>query len=723
MSKRNTTIFLLFLIASGLAAGGLLTTCTYKAVQPPLDGQPVHLTLLQTSDIHSRLLPYTMTVGRVDLGLGLNPANAPFGGAARVATIIKREREKAGRVLHIDCGDPFQGAPIFNFYKGEAEFLSLAEMGTDVMVLGNHEFDAGITSLADKLDRFTNFPVLASNYAFRDSTFPGVEDLGRLIKPYVIFNLQGLKVGVIGVGDFNTINTILESGNRYGIVPLNYIETTQFYINLLRPQVNVIIVASHIGLTSDQELIEKTSGIDVLLGGHLHIVLHPSKGLLDCAYGVDGLGAPCTPRTVVLSHAGAFAKYVARLDLVFSQTDPSDLNNWEVVSNEFMLFPVDSTVAEDPVVADMLDDYVWEMDQVLNKDQVIAYAPSKVIRYATEGGDSPLGNLVSTAMWLRTGIETDLAFTNSTGIRSDLPAGPVTVETLINVFPFDNTITTMFLTGAELFELFDYAAHRTTIRGCKTQVQVAGMTVKMRCGNCPEGQFGCVEMIPDGNGGYLREIFVAGQRVDEFDVYEIATNDYVAQGGSGYTMLRRNTSQVNSGVPQRDALIDYMRGAKPCVDPVPCESDADCPESAICACSGMWIWDEAMGLCAADAACSDEEGKRCVLDACVRDLAAYYAQLQVEGLQGSTEADAIACTWMNWAADECSDLACVGVSGGNLCWANEECAPEPACTAGTTCCKAPGASDVQSGLCTCSDKCDGVFVTGMEDGRIDILTD
>jgi 5'-nucleotidase/UDP-sugar diphosphatase len=719
--KKKVLIPVLAGLVLGAAALALFSAhCTYKGEVPPIDGQPVQLTILQTADIHSRLLPYYMDVGRVDQDLGLNPAHAPFGGAARVSTIVKREREKAGRVLHIDNGDPFQGAPIFNFYGGEAEFRCLSEMGTDVMVLGNHEFDRGVWNLSQKIEDFANFPVIASNYIFRDSTFPGVNDLGRLIKPYVVFNLQGLKVGVIGVTDYSTVNTIFETGNSYGITPMNPAETTQFYINLLRPQVNVIIVATHIGLTNDEELIERTSGIDVLLGGHLHIVLHPSKGILDCAYGVDALGAPCTPRTVVLSHAGAFAKYVARLDIVFGQTDPLDRNNWEVVSNDFTLFPVDATVQEDPVIADMLLDYEWDMEKVLNTDQIIAYAPQDVTRFGVNGGDSQLGNLVSTAMWLRTGIETDMAFTNTTGIRSNLPAGPVTVETLINVFPFDNTIATMFLTGTEVFELFDYAAYRTAIRGCKSQVQVAGMTMKVRCGNCPDGQFGCIEEIPDGSGGYLREIYVGGERVEPFGVYEIATNDYVAQGGSGYSMLRRNTSQVNSGIPQRDALIDYLRGGKPCIDPVPCTTDADCPEKAVCACGGQWVWNEAAATCLDNQGCANENGKFCVLEQCVLDLADLYTSINAAWIDNAADAE---CDWRNWAAEECAGLACVGVTGGNRCWTGADCPIDASCASGVTCCKGPGSTEVQAGSCTCAESCDPVLATGMEDGRIQILTD
>ena len=83
------------------------------------------LTLLHTSDIHSRLLPYDYAPIKTDIDLGIVPEAGPFGGATRIATILRRERARADRVLHLDSGDSFQGAPIFNVNFGEVEFRFL----------------------------------------------------------------------------------------------------------------------------------------------------------------------------------------------------------------------------------------------------------------------------------------------------------------------------------------------------------------------------------------------------------------------------------------------------------------------------------------------------------------------------------------------------------------------------------------------------------------------
>ncbi|MBX7197681.1 MAG: 5'-nucleotidase C-terminal domain-containing protein, partial [Sandaracinaceae bacterium] len=464
------------------AGGG----CTTSEPPPGIKGQ-VHLTLIHTSDIHSRLFPYNLQIGQVDSGLGLGASGsiANVGGVARISHIIGRERARAERVLHLDGGDCFQGAPIFNFYSGEAEVRALSAMGTDAMIVANHEFDRGALNLGLQLQNWADYPVLAANYLLEDPSQPGASPLGSIIQPFTVFNLQGLKVGVIGMGNLSSITSIFEAPNRLGITPLNTREVAQFYVDLLRPTVDVIVFVTHLGLEVDEDMISNTTGIDVVLGGHNHIVLQPPKTVRDCsahfdeakqqyyielASAEDSAGNAgettskvrryCTPRDVVLEHSGAFAKYVGRLDLVLSnepddfKDDPShpydSLNGFEVLTHEYKLFPVTEKEPDDPIVKQTLEPYGQGLDSLANLELLVGYALDGSKRNSTTGGDSPLGNMIATAAWLRLGIQTDFALTNTTGIRADLVPGPVTVEQMFNIFPFDNSITKMQLSGVEV---------------------------------------------------------------------------------------------------------------------------------------------------------------------------------------------------------------------------------------------------------------------------------
>src|SRR6185369_4917043 len=96
-------------------------------------------------------------------------------------------------------------------------------------------------------------------------------------------------------------------------------------------------------------------------------------------------------------------------------------------------------------------------------------------------GDSQVGNMVATAMRLRREAEADFALTNSLGIRADFESGPLTLESMYNVFPFENSITTMFLSGQEVQQMLDFVAARSAERGCRTQSQVAGIYFDLVC--------------------------------------------------------------------------------------------------------------------------------------------------------------------------------------------------------------------------------------------------
>jgi 5'-nucleotidase len=719
-------------IAGGTALACMAAPGCGQTAQPAvqLKGQ-VHLTLIHTSDIHSRLFPYNAQLGQVDAGLGLGEANTVvnIGGAARVSHIVGRERARSSRVLHLDGGDCFQGAPIFNYYSGEAEVRTMAAMGTDAMIVANHEFDRGALNLGLQLQRWASFPVLAANYELEDPKQPGASPLGTIIQPFTTFDLQGLKVGVVGMGNLSSLTSIFDTPNRLGITPLSTTETAQFYVDLLRPLVDVVVFVTHLGLDVDERLIESTTGIDVVLGGHNHIVLQPPKRVRDCGLSTppdaegkvrhyveyenpdkpgDKLKRFCKPRDVILAHSGAFAKYVGRLDLILSN-DPKDLENpdydtndgFEVLTHDYHLFPVNETVPEDPIITQLLEPYHQGLDSLANLDLLVGYALDGSKRNATSGGDSPLGNMISTAMWLRLGIKTDFALTNSTGIRTDLVPGPVTVEQMFNIFPFDNSITKMQLSGQEVQDMFDFVARRSTGRGCVSQVQIAGARVVMDCtkkaaattenpnpapgtaasifiGTLPGTTCKSDAQCPGDKSGTLVgqcdvEAGVCWEKIHDIATYELATSNYLAGGGSGFRVLQRNTTQLDTKVQQRDALIDYIRAGAPCGADAKgvlkdCAKDSDCGsvgEGFICACPEATIEG---AFCTTDpkATCGAGTGQ-CVLSKCRDDVAAFQQKTcnaaSTAAVRKECEASIAPCSA---AGEQCKYLACVDRRLGNF---------------------------------------------------------
>ncbi|HEU4404254.1 MAG TPA: bifunctional UDP-sugar hydrolase/5'-nucleotidase [Polyangiaceae bacterium] len=735
------------LMLAGLALGG----CPEPARTVELAGQ-VRLTLLHTSDLHSRLFPYDLQINQADAKLGLGPVDrvVRVGGAARIAHIIGRERARADRALHIDGGDSFQGAPIFNFFSGAAELRALSEMGADAAVVANHEFDVGGLNFSNQVSRWATFPIVAANYRLDDPAVPGSSQLARVLSPWTAFNVDGLKVAVIGMGNLSSITSLYEQPNRLGITPLATVDTAQFYVDLVRPLVDVVVFVTHLGLEYDEFMIRNTTGIDVVLGGHNHIVLQPPQHVTDCdrvdpATGehyievpspepqapgerIEYVRRPCRPRDVVLAHSGAFAKYVGRLDLALSN-DPSEvgagydpINGFEVVADQYTIFPVTEDTPEDPHLVNTLEPYRQSLDALIDLELLVGYAPAGVSRVAPAGGDSPLGNMVATAMWLRQGIQTDFALTNTQGIRADIPTGPVTLEQLYNTFPFDNSITKMQLSGVEVQELFNFNARRSASRGCSSQAQIAGARVVNDCLGCATAFTGQPCATDDDCGGSDRcdddgrvcqaracatDIYIGvnpdqpcagddqcggrpgscdlgspdaqgqgrcGVPIDPIGNYELATSNYLALGGSGFIVLKKNTTQFDTRVQQRDALIDYMRQGKPCGYSEAngtddglraCSEDAECEEGYACACTGR-VAPRGDGTCQSAGACEGASG-RCVLVRCRDDVAAFHRrtcnQARSQEAYTSCETQLNPC---EIGGESCKFLACVDERLGNF---------------------------------------------------------
>lgn len=501
---------------------------------PALSGQDVRLTIMHTSDIHSRVLPYEFNPSFTDRELGLGRCQGPYGGMDRMAYILKSERANAGRSLHLDSGDCFQGAIIFNEFQGEAEVKSLTMAGLDAAVIGNHEFDAGAHNLMAQAAAYSGYDMLAANYDFESSEQPWAAELERLSLPSVIYSLDGLNVGVIGMANLSSLNSIHDEDNSIGVrVRDEYAVIPEQAAKLRAMGADIIIVLSHMGLDDDIEFARHLPEIDVVMGGHHHVAIDPPLVVTN----------EVTGKRIPVVHSGAFAKFVGRLDLV--------IRDGEVLSHSYTLFPIDRNVPSDPEVWEALNEYQEQLDYSYDTTQVIGQATRTLTRYGTTGGDSMLGNFTAEAMRSWPGVETEISITNTLGIRSNIGRDaddicgemnaegtwPITVDDLYNSMPFDNTITTMFLSGREVQEVLDYVSNRSSERGCNSQAQVAGIAFTMNC-----------------RDRVAEDILINGKALDPNGTYELATNNYIAHGGSGFSMLERNTTQFDTGISIRDVV-------------------------------------------------------------------------------------------------------------------------------------------------------------------------
>lgn len=219
------------------------------------------LIILHTNDTHSQVEP---------IAIGKRDGN--HAGYARRMGLIQQKRKVNPNLILLDAGDFCQGTPYFNFYHGRIEVDAFNRMRYDAITLGNHEFDYGVDTLAKVLQEAT-FAVVSANYDVQGTP------LENIVRPYVVLNRAGVRVGILGVG-INPDGLIAEKN----FAPVRYLDpitAVQKTVKELKEKCDcdVVICLSHLGTgdddgdMSDVLLAKSTRNIDVIIGAHTHKVV------------------------------------------------------------------------------------------------------------------------------------------------------------------------------------------------------------------------------------------------------------------------------------------------------------------------------------------------------------------------------------------------------------------------------------------------------------------
>ena len=213
------------------------------------------------------------------------------GGALERAAYIDSVRKADGpeNVLLLHAGDFCQGSSYFSEFRGQIEVQLLNGNHYDAVTLGNHEFDNGIEALGDLLESL-EVPVVVCNYDF--SPFKA----GKYIKPYVVLEKGGMKIGVIGV--LCNLKDMLAGDTANRIPAFDMVESLQKYADELRPQCDLVIALTHIGYTehnpgdiTDPMLCAATRNVDIFIGGHSHTFMDEPAMVKN----LDGKPVPIVP--------------------------------------------------------------------------------------------------------------------------------------------------------------------------------------------------------------------------------------------------------------------------------------------------------------------------------------------------------------------------------------------------------------------------------------------
>ena len=543
--RRIPALLLALVMALGLALPALA------------DAPAAQVTILFTHDMHSHLLPAADETGR------------EYGGCARLKTAIDAQKALHPDALLVDGGDFSMGSLFQTAYADSAlELRMMGAMGYDVTTFGNHEYDYRAAGLADMLNAAVDSgdplpAIVEANYLIpdREGDYAAVGDAFERygVSDYILLERGGVWYAVLGIFGEDSDACAPMSG----MVLQDRVETARRVVEEARAACwekhgvqPLVICLSHSGTDGqgrgeDYELAQKVEGIDLIVSGHTHTTLEQPIQVGD---------------TWIVS-AGEYSKNLGVVTMDYKPSGGAALTGYELV-------PIDSTLADDPEIAALVEGYKKEVDENylsrfgLTFDQVLVHNPYEFDSvdeiYATRH-DSTLGSLLSDAYkWAveeATGEPVDLALTASGVIRESFAVGDITVSDVFNAASLGigadrvpgYPLVAVWLTGADVKNALEVDASVSELMSA-ARLYWSGAGAYYNTNRMFFNKVAAASMLgPDGTG----------TAIDDAKLYRVVTGLYCGQmlgeaERSSFGLLTITARNADGTPIDMDRLEDYI---------------------------------------------------------------------------------------------------------------------------------------------------------------------
>ncbi len=476
------------IIAFFIATLTALTACLPTTQpSPALSTDTIRtITIFTTSDEHGYLEP-------------INDRSNTYGGTANLLTALRQRGydPDGDDALLLSSGDMWTGPAISSWFKGASAVQVANKMGYDAAAIGNHDFDFGQEVLRAN-ESAADFPFLTANVTLADTG-----ELPDFAQPYVIHEVSGVQVGIVGLTAFETPHIVMPSAVE-GLAFSDYASALRHIVPQVRDEgAELVIVLAHACPYELRALapVAAELAIPLLAGGHCHTSENTERD------GVRFVGPG--------EHWQAFAQ----VDIAF------DTATGQVVSTEAELVPVEYATADgNPFTPDAGIEAVvaeWEapIDEALG--EVIGYTETGI-----EVGWPMYSMLVDAWLWYYP--RADIAISNFGGYREAIPPGEITRADIVATWPFENVLVDVELTGKQV------ADNLLCCRGA-----VAGLTYHRAGANI-------IADLDDGSG------------LDPETTYHVLVNNFIYAGGDDYLFSVHNPDGYDTGIQWRDPVIEWI---------------------------------------------------------------------------------------------------------------------------------------------------------------------
>lgn len=458
------------------------------------------LTILQVNDTHSYLELHNELFYGAD-GIRMGKA----GGYARIQSLVSGIRkEREGKVLFLDNGDSFHGTYEAVETKGACMVPVLNRLGLDAMTF-HWDTAYGPAALKD-LGSQLSHPILAIN-VFRKDT----KEL--FFEPYLMKEINGMKVGIIGIAS-NMVDKTMPPSYSEGLVFTLGKEELPGWIEKVKEEgAELVVMLSHLGFPQDVQMVKDVKGIDVCISGHTH----------------NRLRAPEVVNGTYIIQSGSQGSFLGHMDLTLDENGISSLRH--------ELLDVSEDVPEDEEMKALVDrtmePYREKLDARVGETLVDLHRGTSL--------ESPTDNLILSALLQVSGAEA--AFSNGWRYGAPVPKGEVTLRDLYNIIPVNPPVSTVEMTGADMYEMIEANLESTYAKDPFDQLggylkRALGIRVYIK--------------IENAKGSRIQRFFVGKEELDLEKTYKVA---FVTQQG---VPEKFGKNRKNMDVRAVDALKTYL---------------------------------------------------------------------------------------------------------------------------------------------------------------------
>lgn len=514
-----------------ILALAMLLSCTAFAEEAAAPALTKDVVVLFTSDVHCG----------IDQGWG-------YAGVAAVRDALAKDNH----VVLVDNGDAIQGEPVGTMTKGEALVELMNAVGYDVATPGNHEFDYGMERFLELTEK-ASFPYISANF----------NKGGELVfKPYVIKEFDGVKIAFVGISTPKTLTSSTpayfmdDAGNFvYGFFQD---ETGEGVYNAVQAAVDAakaegasyVVAMGHTGNEAEcqpwtyADIIGNTNGIDAYLDGHSH---DTDQVIMKNKDGQDVLRSGCGTKLESIGY------------LTISAADGSmtcGIHKWAYDFAAPELIKNDITAAVENATA-ALNEKLGEVVATTMVDLVIK-DPATGVRIVRTA-ETNLGDLCADAYRDQSGA--DVAIVNGGGVRDIIKAGDITLNDILKVHPFGNSMCVIEITGQKILDALEYAA-KDVPSEFGGFLQVSGMTYEIHTYIPSSVKMDENKMFVSVDGEYrVKNVMIGGEPIDLEKTYTLASHNYkLKQNGDGNTVFDGCKILQDEVKIDNQVLIDYITG-------------------------------------------------------------------------------------------------------------------------------------------------------------------